>query len=180
MADAPIRQIVTERVVLLYPWGVSARQTAIFTMKATNVTLAQPDFLEGWFYCSPGNCGTCRKPHLKHPAIHGASFTILISCPHHPHLRRYWEDDDESEVLLPNKAVAKILPDNRQHQTCRGNLVVVKHPLPNDAPPTVLNHTLPIVDVVAADFPHIDELVRRWVIHLYDLEQSEEQESQAV
>jgi hypothetical protein len=62
--------------------------------------------------------------------------------------------------LSPNKAVAKILPETHQDQTCQGNLFVIKHPAPL---PGQLNRDLPVIDIVDDDLPHVDELVRRYV-----------------
>ncbi|KAJ7906654.1 hypothetical protein B0H13DRAFT_2333284 [Mycena leptocephala] len=130
-------------------------------MKNADVTLGDPDFLEAWIYCSPGACKLCLKPHFRIPAIPDATFTILIACLHHPDLV------DDKLGLPPNKAVAKILPDSKQDQTCRSNLLVAKHSVVPDS--TRSNSALPIVDVVPDDYPHIDEMVCRWVIHLHGL-----------
>ncbi|KAJ7826542.1 hypothetical protein B0H13DRAFT_1918113 [Mycena leptocephala] len=156
MSDTEIpRHVYTERFVRLYPWGLSATQTAVYLTPVENITLNQGGSLEGWFYCSPRECKKCLKPHFRHPAIPDSSFTILIACPHHPNLA------DDPISLPPNQAVAKILPEDRQHQTCCGNLVVVKHALPPDSHAGISNRDLPIVDVVATDYLHIDEMVRR-------------------
>ncbi|KAJ7831673.1 hypothetical protein B0H13DRAFT_2371332 [Mycena leptocephala] len=106
-------------------------------------------------------CTLCLKPNLKHRQIPHATFTILTTCPH-------GTGDDAPHNLSPNKAVAAILPYEDRQYACLGNLVVVKHPL---ADPAASNEDLPIVDLVRADFPFVDEMVRRWAYHLSALTQ---------
>ncbi|KAJ6503158.1 hypothetical protein C8R47DRAFT_1067270 [Mycena vitilis] len=149
------------KIVFLYPWGTPLRQTAEWLMDRNHATLAEPGLLRGYVDCSPAGCSICLKPHVKHPAVPGFSFTILTTCPHHEDI------DDFDFFLAPNRAVAALLPPERKHQTCRGNLWVVKHPLPSPAA-GISNHTLPIVDVLPTDWAHIDELVRRWVVRMYE------------
>ncbi|KAJ7615076.1 hypothetical protein DFH06DRAFT_1343929 [Mycena polygramma] len=154
---------IIERTVLFYPWS-AMRQTATWTLPKAESSLTDPDFfLEAYFYCSPVECGTCPKPHLKHPAISDATFTILVACPHHPNL-------DDNDIGLPrNKAVARILPDSHRGYAPNGHLVVIKHPLVPDAPS---NATLPIISVVPDDFPYIDQIVRRWVVKLHQINEA--------
>ncbi|KAJ7602639.1 hypothetical protein DFH06DRAFT_1351159 [Mycena polygramma] len=160
------------KIVFLYPWGTPLRQTAQWLMDRNHATLAEPGLLRGYVDCSPAGCSICLKPHVKHPAVPGFSFTILTTCPHHEDI------DDFDFFLAPNRAVAALLPPERKHQTCRGNLWVVKHPLPSPAA-GISNHTLPIVDVLPTDWPHIDELVRRWVVRMYERATAEKRDGAA-
>ncbi|KAJ7033982.1 hypothetical protein C8F04DRAFT_1260479 [Mycena alexandri] len=140
---------LVDRLVVIYPTTETIRSIIPLAMKPQPLTLSEPGLLDS-LLDSPDTCERCLKPNFKHAAIPGATFTILISCPHRP---------DPDYPLYRNKAVAKILPDSRQHQTCMGNLLVVKHALVAD--PNVSNANLPVIDVASSDLPYLDELVRR-------------------
>ncbi|KAJ7201935.1 hypothetical protein B0H12DRAFT_1080921 [Mycena haematopus] len=114
--SSPIHDVVAQRWALLYPYFGYQRQTASLLFPPDAVTLRDPNVLEGNFFASPGACDICPKPHFKHGAIPGASFTVITSCPHHPDLPMYPDG--------PNKAVAKILPPSRKHATCIGDFSV--------------------------------------------------------
>ncbi|KAJ7605233.1 hypothetical protein DFH06DRAFT_1150624 [Mycena polygramma] len=150
--DSPL----IERTVLLYPWGTPIRQTASFYFRPNDATLRDLGILESNFYASPGRCDVCPKPHFRHAALPGVSFTLLIACPHHPDVVTA---TDDLWRLSPNKAVARLLPDTRKSHTCLGNLVVIKHAHPDGD--LVANQGLPIIDMAEKDFAHVDELVRR-------------------
>ncbi|KAJ7865253.1 hypothetical protein B0H13DRAFT_1898646 [Mycena leptocephala] len=143
---------IVDRKLVIYPAELPRRQPAVMTFPQDAVTLADQDNLEGNFYASPGACRICPKAHLRHNALPGVSFTILIACPHHPHVVEATEDFYR---LFPNKAVAEILPETHKHQTCRGNLYVIKH---GPGEQGQINRDLPVVDVVDADHPYLDEL----------------------
>ncbi|KAJ7860925.1 hypothetical protein B0H13DRAFT_2355298 [Mycena leptocephala] len=74
------------------------------------------------------------------------------------------DPEDLDYKLYPNKAVTAILPE--QHRLCAplGNVVVFKHPLTDL--PSATNRTLPIIDILPADIPFVDELVRHWSYRL--------------
>ncbi|KAJ7788221.1 hypothetical protein B0H14DRAFT_3504468 [Mycena olivaceomarginata] len=76
--------LYTQRLTLLYPWQGPARDTALIVFPPDAVTLRDPDILEHSFWFSPAECKICPKPHFTHEAIPAASFTIILSCPHHP------------------------------------------------------------------------------------------------
>ncbi|KAJ7646085.1 hypothetical protein DFH06DRAFT_1136231 [Mycena polygramma] len=145
---------IVERTVLLFPWGTPLRQTAVFHFPASDITLRDLGCLEGNFYASPGRCSICPKPHFRHSALPGVSFTVLVACPHHPDTVGA---TDPLWALLPNKAVAALLPEELKHKTCRGNLVVIKHTHPDGG--LVANQNLPVLDINEGDIPHIDELL---------------------
>ncbi|KAJ7911939.1 hypothetical protein B0H13DRAFT_2327794 [Mycena leptocephala] len=63
--------------------------------------------------------------------------------------------------MFPNKSVAALLPADQLQYTPLGNLVVVKHRLPSPDASPVSNADLPLDDIVPADFPYVDEMVRR-------------------
>jgi hypothetical protein len=136
----------------MYPWGDGQRLHTGFMMKPASRSLHDNSAALGYFTESPVDCPKCLKPHLRHPAIPDATFTILISCPHS-------SDPDPIFELYPNKAVTAILPDQHRWCTPLGNVVVFKHPLTD--PPSATNRTLPIIDILPADLPFVDELVRR-------------------
>ncbi|KAJ7680868.1 hypothetical protein DFH06DRAFT_1120453 [Mycena polygramma] len=151
---------LVERTVLLYPWGTPLRQTAVFHFEADNITLRDLRMLEANLYASPGRCDKCPKPHFRHAALPGVSFTVLVACPHHPDVVGA---TDDLWRLFPNRAVARLLPDDRKHQTCIGNLVVIKHAHPDGE--LIANQALPVLDIDESDTPHIDELVHiLWLI----------------
>ncbi|KAJ7017141.1 hypothetical protein C8F04DRAFT_1279936 [Mycena alexandri] len=152
-------QPVVDRLVLIYPSTETLRHTFCLAMKEPP-TLSEPDLLDSLLR-SPNTCDRCLKPHFKHAAIPDATFTILTSCPHNP---------DPEYPDFRNKAVAKILPDNRQHQACMGHLLVFKHALVDDA--NLSNAHLPVIDVAPSDLPYLDELVSRWVVHVHGLSAS--------
>jgi hypothetical protein len=137
----------------MYPWAQKPPLHPDLHLHPDNPTLRDNNQLSGWFVPNPAQCTLCLKPNLKHRQIPHATFTILTTCPH-------GTGDDAPHNLSPNKAVAAILPYEDRQYTCLGNLVVVKHPL---ADPAASNEDLPIVDLVRADFPFVDEMVRRYV-----------------
>lgn len=145
------QDLYTQCLTLLYPWQGPARDTALIVFPPDAVTLRDPDILEHSFWFSPAECKICPKPHFTHEAIPAASFTIILSCPHHP--------SASQSPPGPNEAVTRILPDPCKHETCKGNLMVIKHAASDD--PNISNQDLPVVDVVPQDFLHVDELVRR-------------------
>ncbi|KAJ7160862.1 hypothetical protein C8R46DRAFT_1038080 [Mycena filopes] len=158
----PTQANSNDRRALFYPWGLSARHTLLIAFPRGPVTLRDPALLESCFWASPAQCAACHKPHFKHAAMPGASFTIIIHCPHHP-----------SAADAPcgyNKAVQVILPETRAHQTCYGNLLVVKHMCPSDST-AIDNRDLPVIDVLPADMEHIDELTTTMSVPLYDLDE---------
>ncbi|KAJ6450542.1 hypothetical protein C8R47DRAFT_1230234 [Mycena vitilis] len=153
-----------ERAVVLYPWGTRLRQTAAFHFTADDVTLRDLKSLEVNLYASPGHCDICPKPHFRHAALPGVSFTILAACPHHPDVVGV---TDDFWRLSPNKAVAHLLPEGLKHQTCVGNLVVIKHAHPDGG--LIANQGLPVLDICESEIPYVDELVRRWAPRLHGL-----------
>ncbi|KAJ6509358.1 hypothetical protein C8R47DRAFT_1208542 [Mycena vitilis] len=165
---------LVERIVLLYPWATPLRQTASFTFHPDDITLRNLASLDANFYASPGRCDICPKPHFRHATLPGVSFTVLVACPHHPDAVGA---TDPLWQLVPNRAVARLLPETHKHQTCNGNLVVIKHAHP--AGGLVTNQSLPILDVVESEFSHIDELVRRWVCRLHELKNPSSTEGSA-
>ncbi|KAJ7847101.1 hypothetical protein B0H14DRAFT_2583748 [Mycena olivaceomarginata] len=132
----------------MYPWDAGCREMSLIMFPPEAVTLRNPDILDNNFFASPAQCTICPKPHLSHQAIPGASFTIIVSCPHHTNVAQ--------SPPRPNCAVANLLPDQRRHETCNGNLMVFKHAISNN--PAVSNQDLPVVDILPADFLHVDEL----------------------
>jgi hypothetical protein len=137
----------------MYPWAQKPPLHPDLHLHPDNPTLRDNNQLSGWFVPNPAQCTLCLKPNLKHRQIPHATFTILTTCPH-------GTGDDAPHNLSPNKAAAAILPYEDRQYACLGNLVVVKHPL---ADPAASNEDLPIVDLVRADFPFVDEMVRRYV-----------------
>ncbi|KAJ7792186.1 hypothetical protein B0H14DRAFT_2624172 [Mycena olivaceomarginata] len=131
----------------MYPWDEGRQEMSLIMFPPEAVTLRNPNILNS-FFASPAQCTICLKPHLSHQAIPGALFTIIVSCPHHT--------DVAQSPPGPNRAVTNLLPDQRKHETCNGNLMVFKHTISNN--PAVSNQDLPVVDVLPADFLHIDEL----------------------
>ncbi|KAJ7731014.1 hypothetical protein B0H16DRAFT_1733432 [Mycena metata] len=150
---------VVDRLVLIYPTTETLRHIFTLAMKDPP-TLSESDLLDS-LLGSPNTCDRCPKPHFKHAAIPDATFTIMIRCPHNP-------DPDYPDSR--NKAVAKILPENRQHQACLGHLLVFKHAIVDDL--QLSNAHLPVIDMAPSDLPFLDELVRRWVVHLHGLSAS--------
>ncbi|KAJ7606400.1 hypothetical protein DFH06DRAFT_1348109 [Mycena polygramma] len=160
MAQTP-PGIYLEKIVRMYPWGQQPVLNPTLIMPPGCRTLRDNGFLLLWFSPNPADCTRCLKPVVRHRSLPGFGFTILTSCQH-------GEGDNASEELFPNKAVAGIMPFQYRSATCLGNLVVVKHPMDTSLPGSASNADLPIVDVEPADFPFIDELVRRWCYHIHN------------
>ncbi|KAJ7934219.1 hypothetical protein B0H13DRAFT_2305943 [Mycena leptocephala] len=155
------------RKVSLYPWSETPRLHPDFLLLPDRPTLRDNNQLFGWFFPNPVQCTRCLKPNVRHPAIPGATFTILVSCQH-------GTEDDVAENRFPNRSVAAILPYTQLQFTCLGNLVVVKHSLPAPNAPSASNADLPIVDLEPADFPFVDKMVARWCYHIHMLAQKEQ------
>ncbi|KAJ7920064.1 hypothetical protein B0H13DRAFT_2319842 [Mycena leptocephala] len=79
--------------------------------------------------------------------MRSAIFTCCTHVPEYPQV-----------PLIPNRAVAKLLPSHRAHQTPRGNVVVVKH---GPAGPESNNRDLPLLSMNDDDMLAVDEIVRR-------------------
>ncbi|KAJ7173536.1 hypothetical protein C8R46DRAFT_1031836 [Mycena filopes] len=148
------------RNILVYPNTEGRGRLWALPMNSRYVTLREPHLLDEWLTAAPDDCQICLKPNFKHAGIPGFTFTVLVSCPHHPEIA-------ELGPLVPNKAVARLLPQERERETCHGMLMVIKHG--PGATDKVINRDLPVVDMLPADLPFVEELVRRWVVHLYAL-----------
>ncbi|KAK6997427.1 hypothetical protein R3P38DRAFT_3219429 [Favolaschia claudopus] len=108
---------------------------------------------------NPTKCRHCLKPYLKHSRAPGVAFTILISCPH--------ADISEGEIPLPvNLTIKHMLAlKNLGHKANVGQVAVFKHPLSDDK--ATLVPDLPILDITQEELPLVDDLVSRWVVHLF-------------
>ncbi|KAJ7680855.1 hypothetical protein DFH06DRAFT_1120445 [Mycena polygramma] len=160
-----------EKKVRMYPWGQQPVLTPTLLMAPGCRTLRDNGQLGLWFIPNPAACTQCLKPVVRHRSVPDGAFTILVSCPH-------GTGEDACDHLFPNKSVAGIMPFEFRFSTCLGNLVVVKHPLDPSLPLPTSNADLPITDVEPADFPFIDELVRRWCYRLHNLAHKPDAQSQ--
>jgi hypothetical protein len=138
----------------MYPWAETPCCHPDFLLRPERQTLRDNDHLLGWFNPNPADCARCLKPLLKHQDIPDATFTILVACHH----------SVAAENMFPNKSVAALLPADQLQYTPLGNLVVVKHRLPSPDASPVSNADLPLDDIVPADFPYVDEMVRWYVL----------------
>ncbi|KAJ6470098.1 hypothetical protein C8R47DRAFT_1222725 [Mycena vitilis] len=142
------------RLGLVYAWRRTWRICSVFLFPPDDITLGNPQLLDGLVQASPAACRVCLMPHFRIEALPDVSFTLVAACPHH--------EDVAEHPLHPNNAVANILPHGCADKTCRGNIVVFKHSHP---PGNLLdNRALPVVDVVDNDLPHLDAWVSRWVL----------------
>ncbi|KAJ7890038.1 hypothetical protein B0H13DRAFT_2341221 [Mycena leptocephala] len=149
-----------EKKVRMYPWDQVPCLSPSITLHTGHPTLSDnKQELYNWFSPNPADCTRCLKPLIRHRTIPHATFTIFVSCQH-------GEGPDAAQNLYPNKAVAAVMPDPYRRFTCLGNLMVVKHSLSASDASLPSNRDLPIVDVVPADFPFVDELVVRWCYYL--------------
>ncbi|KAJ6479199.1 hypothetical protein C8R47DRAFT_1074641 [Mycena vitilis] len=138
------------RHVLLYPQEEGFRRSSCWFLEGPIPTLASVGKCISW---SPDQCRKCPKPSLTYSSLApGFSFTILISCPHHP---------DAHSHLLPNQSVLRILPEGHKSKVFRGNLWIVKHKAPDGACPHMSNKRLPVVDFEDADLPYMNEMMGR-------------------
>ncbi|KAJ7627913.1 hypothetical protein DFH06DRAFT_1141425 [Mycena polygramma] len=130
------------RHVLLYPQDEDVRRYSCWMLEGPVPTLAS---IGGCISFSPAECRTCPKPSLTYTKLApGFSFTILMSCPHHPDAR-----------LSPNQSIMKILPEgHKSKKACVGNLWIIKHKAPPGSSSNMSNKRLPVVDFDDADLPY--------------------------
>ncbi|KAJ7718103.1 hypothetical protein B0H14DRAFT_3521806 [Mycena olivaceomarginata] len=147
--DSPPMSPSVHVTLNFHPSGEDIGEMSLIMFPPEAVTLRNPDILDNNFFASPAQYTICLKPHLSHQAIPGVSFTVIVFCPHHT--------DVAQSPPGPNRAVANLLPDQCKHEMCNGNLMVFKHAISNN--PAVSNQDLPVVDVLPADFLHVDELM---------------------
>ncbi|KAJ7638040.1 hypothetical protein DFH06DRAFT_1335683 [Mycena polygramma] len=167
MSNSSTKDFLVEKTVRMYLWGQQPVLNPTLLMDPECRTLRDNGYLTLWFIPNPTACTLCAKPILRHPSVRDGAFTILVSCPHGNRRRRL-------RGLVSQQSVAGIMPFANRYATYMGNLVVVKHPLDPSVPLPTSNADLPITDIPPVDFPFIDELVRRWCYHLYNLARKED------
>ncbi|KAJ7059322.1 hypothetical protein C8F01DRAFT_1255017 [Mycena amicta] len=144
-----------EVVVAVYPHLLSYRDLVPVEIDATAPTLRGSGFesFDPFFEASPIPCSKCEKLSFSHPSRPGVLFTILLDCPHMP---------SAEHERLSNMSVRKVLPSNIP--SCRGTVVVVKHP--SSVNGEVINADLDLIDVEKGDLSAIDALLADLVVRL--------------
>ncbi|KAJ7059332.1 hypothetical protein C8F01DRAFT_1255030 [Mycena amicta] len=156
--------------VIHFPWIVSGWHRYKVDLDTISPTLrgSAVTSISGIFVCHPGECDACKKPAFVDPLLPQSMFSILVECPHFPHVPdEYPERYPGPEVSsMCNKAIARILPLNSP--VPQGSVVVVKHQV--DPHSCALNVDLVIEDITASDIPVICRIVARWARNLLTTE----------